>query len=163
MRLGEQALTPLSGHIRGELLEACRSGQIQVVLTVLSYGGRREAVEMFCLDWAPRKIAADVEAFTLLPDVLAAWIRFVGRRRCIPDESITVGVQAAYDYAPEMIELSEDPETWGPAKTMSLAIQQRGIDITDQAALDEFTAEVNRNGGIDVLAQSLADSAGLRR
>jgi hypothetical protein len=48
-------------------------------------------------------------------------------------------VEAAYDYAPEMIEVSEDPETWGPAKTMSLAIQQRGIDITDQAALDEFS------------------------
>jgi hypothetical protein len=112
--------------------------------------------ELFCLDWAPRKIAADGDAFRLLPDVLAAWIRFVGRRRGIPHESVRAAVEAAYDHAPEMIELSEDPETWGPAKTMTLAIEQRGIDITDQAALDEFVAEVNRKGGIDVLAHSLA-------
>jgi hypothetical protein len=116
-------------------------------------------VEMFCLDWAPRKIAIDGDGFTLLPDVLAAWIRFAGRRRGISEESIKTAVGAAYELAPEMIELSQETETWGPAKTMVLAMQQRGIDVTDQAALDDFVAEVNRNGGIDVLAESLAGSA----
>ena len=120
-------------------------------------------VEIFCLDWAPRKIAIDGDGFTLLPDVLAAWIRFVGRRRGIPEGAIKEAVHAAYDYAPEMIELSQDPEEWGPAKTLSLAIQQRGIDPTDKAALDEFIEEVNRNGGIDVLADSLVESLAPRR
>jgi len=115
-------------------------------------------VEIFCLDWAPRKIAADREAFIFLPDVLAAWIRFAGSRRGIPEGSIAEAVAAAYEHAPEMIELSQDPGTWGPAKTMALAIQRRGIDISDQAALDNFVAEVNRNGGIDVLARSLVGS-----
>ena len=46
---------------------------------------------------------------------------------------------------------------------MALAIQQRGIDITDQSALDDFVAEVNRTGGIDVLADALADVATPRR
>ena len=104
-------------------------------------------VEIFCLDWAPRKIAADEDAFTLLPDVLAAWIRFAGRRRGIPEESIAEAVHAAYEYAPEMIERSRDLDNWGPAKTMVLAIEERGIDPTDGAALDEFVAEVNREGG----------------
>lgn len=111
--------------------------------------------EMFCLDWAPRKIAADEDGFTLLPDLLAAWIRFAGRHRGIPEQSIGEAVEAAYGYAPEMIELSQDPSTWGPAKIMALAISDRGIDITDQAALDGFVAEVNRTGGIDLLANSL--------
>jgi hypothetical protein len=119
--------------------------------------------EMFCLDWAPRKIAADEEAFTLLPDVLAAWIRFVGRRRGIPEESIGEAVEAAYGYAPEMIEMSGDPSYWGPAKTMALAIDDRGIDITDETAVKEFIDEVNRNGGIDVLAGSLVGSPRPRR
>ena len=116
-------------------------------------------VEVFCLDWAPRKIAIDGDGFTLLPDVLAAWIRFVGRRRGIPEDSIKAAVDAAYNYASEMIELSQDPENWGPAKTMGLAIQRRGIDITDQAALDEFVSEVNSQGGVDVLADSLIEVA----
>ena len=115
-------------------------------------------VEMFCLDWAPRKIAMDGDAFTLLPDVLAAWIRFVGRRRGLPEPAVSEAVEAAYEYAPEMIELSQQPEVWGPAKTMALAIEQQGVDLTDQGALDDFVAEVNRQGGIDVLARSLARS-----
>ncbi len=120
-------------------------------------------VEIFCLDWAPRKIALDGDAFTLLPDVLAAWIRFVGRRRAIPERSIRASVDATYELAPEMIELSQDPEVWGPAKTMALALQQRGIDMSDQAALDAFVDEVNRSGGIDVLADSLVESIAPRR
>jgi hypothetical protein len=120
-------------------------------------------VEIFCLDWAPRKIAVDGDGFTLLPDVLAAWIRFVGRRRGIPEHSIKDAVEAAHEYAPVMIELSQDPEEWGPAKTMALALQGRGIDITDQAALDDFVDEVNRNGGVDVLANSLTASVAPRR
>ena len=120
-------------------------------------------VEMFCLDWAPRKIAVDGDGLTLLPDVLAAWIRFVGRRRGIPEESIKTAVDAVYECAPEMIELSQDPDEWGPAKTMALALQERGIDMTDQAAVDDFIEEVNRNGGIDVLAHSLAGALARRR
>jgi len=120
-------------------------------------------VEIFCLDWAPRKIALGGDAFTLLPDVLAAWIRFVGRRRAIPEHSIRASVDATYEFAPEMIELSQDPEAWGPAKTMALALQQRGIDMSDQAALNDFVDEVNRSGGIDVLADSLVESIAPRR
>jgi len=120
-------------------------------------------VEIFCLDWAPRKIAMDGDAFTLLPDVLAAWIRFVGGRRGLSDSSISDVVRAAYEHAPEMIELCQDPEVWGPAKTMALAIAQRGIDLADQKALDDFVAEVNHQGGIDVLADSLVESVTPKR
>ncbi len=120
-------------------------------------------VEDFCLNWAPLKIAIDGDGFTLLPDVLAAWIRFVGRRRGIPEEAIADAVDTVHECACEMIELSQDPEEWGPAKTMALALQQRGIDLTDQAALDDFVEEVNRNGGIDVLADSLVESLAPKR
>lgn len=120
-------------------------------------------VEIFCLDWAPQKVALDGDAFTLLPDVLAAWIRFVGRRRAIPERSIRTAVDAAYEFAPEMIELSQDPEAWGPAKTMVLALRQSGIDLSDQAAVNDFVNEVNRSGGIDVLADSLVGSVAPRR
>jgi hypothetical protein len=110
-------------------------------------------VEIFCLDWAPRNVISDSKRLTLLPDVLAAWIRFVGRRRSILEEAINDAVDTAYRYAPEMMELAADPALWGPAKAMSLALAQRGIDITDQAALDGIVAEVNRKGGTDVLAE----------
>jgi hypothetical protein len=120
-------------------------------------------VEMFCLDWAPGKVAIDGDGFMMLPDVLVAWIRFVGRRRGIPEEAIAEAVEAVFEHAPEMIEFSQDPEEWGPAKILALGIQQRGIDPTDRAALNAFVDEVNNNGGIDVLADSLAEFQPLRR
>ncbi len=46
---------------------------------------------------------------------------------------------------------------------MVLALQQRGIDMSDQAALNDFVDEVNRSGGIDVLADSLVESIAPRR
>jgi hypothetical protein len=67
----------------------------------------------------------DGDRFTLLPDVLAACIRFVGRRGGIPEEAIAQAVEAAYEHAPEMIELSRDPEERGPAKIVSLGIAPR--------------------------------------
>ncbi|MDP9075220.1 MAG: hypothetical protein M3N98_13870 [Actinomycetota bacterium] len=114
-------------------------------------------VEMFCLDWAPRKIPLGEDGLTLLPDVLAAWIRFVGRRRGIPEASMADAVDAVDGYAAEMLELARDPANWGPAKTIALAVRERGIDITNQGALEDLVAEINRNGGIDVLADSLIE------
>ena len=110
--------------------------------------------EIFCLDWAPRKIAVDGKAFMILPDVLAAWIRFAGRRRGIPEEAIRESVEAAYDYAPEMIDVASDPASWGPAKTIALAIEERGLDVSDKTALDNFMNEINSKGGIDWLTES---------
>jgi hypothetical protein len=114
-------------------------------------------VHLFCLDWAPRKVAADVGAFSLLPDLLTAWIRFVGRRRGIPEEAIAEAVATVQEDASEMIERARDPELWEPSKIFGLGADRRGIDLTDEAALRDFANEVNRNGGIDVLATSLAE------
>jgi len=54
-----------------------------------------------------------------------------------------------------MIELSRDPENWGAGQDHGAGHPATGIDITDQAALGDFVAQVNRGGGIDVLAESL--------
>jgi hypothetical protein len=155
---GDEKRGDLIGHMAEELL----AFSLDYVLgTPLRFSPLM--VEMFCLDWAPGKVAIDGDGFMMLPDVLVAWIRFVGRRRGIPEEAIAEAVEAAYEHAPEMIELAQDPEEWGPAKILVLGIQQRGIDPTDRAALNAFVDEVNENGGIDVLADSLAECQPLRR
>jgi hypothetical protein len=109
-------------------------------------------VEVFCLDWAPRRIAADPDAFALLTDVLVAWIRFAGRRRGIPDQSIGEAVTAARGQGEAMIDLAGDPASWGPAKLMAMTIIERGIDVTDPAAVEALVDDVNRSGGVDALA-----------
>lgn len=108
-------------------------------------------VEIFCCDWSPRKIAGDNETFSLLPDVLRAWIRFVGRRRRIPEARVDEAIAAVDKHAPEMLDAADDPEAWGPAKAMVQAMERRGIDISDPAAVQGFVDEVNAGGGLDSL------------
>ncbi len=108
-------------------------------------------VEIFCCDWAPRKIAGDGDSFSLLPDVLQAWIRFVGRRRQIPEGRIEEAVVAVDKHTHEMLEAADDPEAWGPAKAMVLAMRRRGIDLSDPAAVQACVDEVNVGGGLDSL------------
>ena len=109
-------------------------------------------VEVFCLDWAPRRVAADQDALALLPEVLVAWIRFAGRRRGIPEDAIEEAVDAVHEHERAMIDLAQDPASWGPAKMMAMTIIERGIDVTDPEAVEAFVYDVNRNGGIDSLA-----------
>ncbi len=51
-------------------------------------------VEAFVRDWRPRAPDADGMARALLPGVLAAWIRFAGRRRELPAAAVTAALRA---------------------------------------------------------------------
>ena len=108
--------------------------------------------EVFCLDWAPRRIAADRDALALLPHVLVAWIRFAGVRRGIPEEAIEEAVTAVHDHERAMLELAQDPTSWGPAKMMAMTIIERGIDVSDPGAFEVFIDDLNRDGRVDALA-----------
>jgi hypothetical protein len=108
-------------------------------------------VECFCCDWAPRKLGVDAETFEKLPDVLRAWIRFAGGRRGIPAAAISLAVRAVDKYADEMLDAAANPGRWGPAKSIVHALLSRGIDPTDERAVQNFIASVNAEGGIDAL------------
>lgn len=108
-------------------------------------------VELFCCDWAPRKIGADEATFEVLPDVLRAWIRFAGRRRGIPQLAIEAAVDAIAEYEDEMLEAAADPASWGPAKSIIHAMLARGVDLGDERAVQLFVDSVNAEGGVDAL------------
>jgi hypothetical protein len=105
-------------------------------------------VEIFCSDWAPRKIVGDEKIFSLVPEVLEAWIRFVGKRRGLPEGRISEAVAAVDKYVDEMLDAAQDPEAWGPAKSLLQAMQERGIDFSNPAAVQAFVDEVNAEGGL---------------
>ncbi|HMK96674.1 MAG TPA: hypothetical protein VK425_03945 [Acidimicrobiales bacterium] len=119
-----------------------------------------DMVQRFCLDWAPRKLALRDEAFSLVSEVLSSWIRFVGRRRGIPPSAMQEAVQAVPQFTPEMIRLSRDPGTWGPAKTIALALQDRGIDLTNAATVEELVDQAKP--GLDLSATAPDGTSGRR-
>jgi hypothetical protein len=42
-----------------------------------------------------------------------------------------------------MLQVVNDPGTWGPAKTFALAAQQAGVDLSDPDAVGAFVERYN--------------------
>jgi hypothetical protein len=50
-----------------------------------------------------------------------------------------------------MLEAAADPRSWGPAKSIVHAMLAEGVDMGDEAAVQEFIDRLNAEGGIDAL------------
>jgi hypothetical protein len=101
-------------------------------------------VEIFMLDWLARKVSEEAEFFARVPDVLADWVRYAGRRRGVPDELVREAAAAVEAYRGEMLEAVTDPASWGPAKLFATAATEAGVDLSDPAAVERFVEEYNR-------------------
>ena len=42
------------------------------------------------------------------------------------------------EFRAEMLENVDDPEAWGPSKTLALAAQHAGVDLSDADPLNAF-------------------------
>jgi hypothetical protein len=99
-------------------------------------------VELFMVDWLPRKALLEVPA-EAVPDAMRAWVRFAGRRRGLPERLIEEAVTAVARWTPEFERAINDPSRFGPSKAIFGAMLDEGIDITDKAAVDEWVREFN--------------------
>jgi len=106
-------------------------------------------VELFMTSWLPRKVIADADFFAAVPDALAAWIRFAGRKREQPVKSIGLTLAAITDHEPEMLELVNDPEGAEPSTQLIAAMQGAGVDLSDEQAVEAFLAGWNARSGLD--------------
>lgn len=101
-------------------------------------------VEMFLLDFLPRKATLDAGQIRAVPDVLRRWVGFALERRGL-DRRWIDETQAAIDpLTPEFRRLVTDPSSFGPAKAMTNAMLADGVDLGDpeavQAWIDAFNA-----------------------
>lgn len=95
-------------------------------------------VELFMLDWLGRKITEEPEFFERVPDVLATWVRYAGRRRGVPAHFVDEPVAAVAEYRDEMLATVGDPDAWGPAKVFATAAKEAGVDLSDPEAVEQF-------------------------
>jgi hypothetical protein len=100
-------------------------------------------VELFMLDWLGRKVAEEPEFFERVPEVLATWVGYAGRRRGVPEQSLDEAVAAVGQFREEMLETVGDPGAWGPAKMFFAAATQAGVDVSDREAVDRFIGHYN--------------------
>ena len=100
-------------------------------------------VELFMLDYLPRKVSLTPEEIDALPEVLSAWVRFALIKRGLDERFIAEAEEAVEDFTEEFREAVNDSDSFGPAKAIMRALQADGVDVTDQQAVDAWLADFN--------------------
>lgn len=100
-------------------------------------------VEMFMLDYVPRKATLHAGEIRALPEVLRGWVRFALTKRGLEERWIAEAEDAVRRFAPEFRRAVTDPSSFGPAKAITNAMVAAGVDLTDQRVVDAWIAEFN--------------------
>ncbi|RAY10893.1 hypothetical protein DPM19_33270 [Actinomadura craniellae] len=69
--------------------------------------------ELFMLDWLPRKVLLSPAEQEAMPHVLAAWVRWAGRRIGLPERAIRATLDALWDATGKFAEAYRHPTTFG--------------------------------------------------
>jgi hypothetical protein len=69
--------------------------------------------QRFLLDWLPRKVMLSPAEQEAMPHVLAAWVRWAGRRTKLPEEGVRATLDAVWDATVKFAEAYRDPTTFG--------------------------------------------------
>ncbi len=97
-----------------------------------------ELVTGFLLDWFPRKVTIIGETVDRVPDVLRAWVRFAGRQKGLGPHLVSATEHEIDACREQFLQTWDDPRSYGPAKTMVLALAQNGIDVLDPDAVQAW-------------------------
>lgn len=100
-----------------------RSAAGRCVDRIIEYGCERDfgrplrvspsKCELFLLDWLPRKVLLSPAEQDAMPHVLAAWVRWAGRRTGLPDEGVRATLDALWDATAKFTEAYRDPSAFG--------------------------------------------------
>lgn len=100
-------------------------------------------VEMFLMDFVPRKGTLDLGAIRAVPGVLKAWVTFALARRGVAEEWIEETRQTIDELATPFVRRATDPSTFGPAKAMATAMLADGVDLSDEHAMQRWIDDFN--------------------
>jgi hypothetical protein len=107
-------------------------------------------VATFLLDWLPRKVLLLPAEQHAMPHVLAAWVRWAGRRQGVAAEMIAETLDAVFDSMGKFAQVYHDPTSFG----LDAALVARLLPDGDLEALPRraFAFPVLRGmfGGIDL-------------
>jgi hypothetical protein len=100
-------------------------------------------VELFMVDWIPRKVINPGDLLAAVPAALEAWIRFAGRTTGKPAWAIDATVDAIRRWHQAILDARSGPTVPASARGLLKAASQAGINFSDKAQLDAFIADWN--------------------
>jgi hypothetical protein len=162
------ATEPLTTEARGELFDAFftspRGNSLAddgndgdagfIVSTIIDHGAdygcghplrmSPRVVETYLCNWFPRKVTAEKATIGRVPAVLEAWVRFAGDRRDLPTHLVNETVAMIRVLADEFRARNEDPQAFGTAKRVTMAMRDEGVDISDPNAVERWIVGFNQ-------------------
>ena len=97
-------------------------------------------VELFMLDYLPRKAVLSADEARAVPEVLTAWVRFALTRRGLEERWIVETEDTVRELAAEFVSAMGEPERFDPAGAVTAAMLAAGIDPSDDLAVDAWLA-----------------------
>ena len=88
-------------------------------------------VETFLLGWLPRKVMLSFAEQDAMPHVLAAWVRWAGRRRGLTEAAITESLETVFNSIGRFAQAYRDPAEFG----LDYALVRRLLPDSDLEAL----------------------------
>ena len=88
-------------------------------------------VETFLLGWLPRKVMLSFAEQDAMPHVLAAWVRWAGRRRGLSEAAVTESLEAVFNSMGAFAQAYRDPAEFG----LDYALVRRLLPDGDLEAL----------------------------
>jgi hypothetical protein len=94
------------------------------------------------LDLFPRKVSADDDYISAVTPTVEAYINYL---RSDPETRREAEVLAdeAEIALPQFVAAMNDPSRWGMAKSMMMPALNQGLDLSDEAVLQDYVAQVN--------------------
>jgi hypothetical protein len=84
------------------------------------------------LDHFPVRVSLDAPDVGLVPDVLAAWVGFAGRRRHLPERALARILDVVDSCREDFPVAMGDASRYSPAKRSAMDLLHRGIDLTEE-------------------------------
>src|SRR5262249_564774 len=88
-------------------------------------------VETFLLGWLPRKVMLSFAEQDAMPHVLAAWVRWAGRRRGLSEATVTDSLETVFNSMGAFAQAYRDPAEFG----LDYALVRRLLPDADLEAL----------------------------
>ncbi|GAA2126473.1 hypothetical protein GCM10009727_15690 [Actinomadura napierensis] len=124
--------------------------------------------EMFLLDWLPRKVLLSPAEQEAVPHVLAAWVRWAGKRTGLPEEGVRATLDAVWDATGKFAEAYRDPSAFGLDRDLVVRLLPDGeLEALPRRAfalpfLSGTHRRSGRHGSVDLSALDPSDPADRR-
>jgi hypothetical protein len=104
------------------------------------------AVDLFLLDWVPRRALLDADDIGTLPTVLSAWVRWAGRVSGQSPKAVAATVAAIAGMRGQFA-AAVAADRRGPAAQAVAQLLAEGVDPADETAVAEWLAVYNARTG----------------